>query len=76
MRETIESAGATLVYLPPDSPDLNPIEMVFYKLKWLVRGASLRNIERLWSFFVQALDHFSPDERLHYLQHCGYATDA
>jgi len=74
VREAIESVGATLVYLPPYSPDLNPIELVFSKLKWLVRSASPRTVERLWSFLGQALDHFSPDECLHYFQHCGYAT--
>jgi len=76
VREAIESVGATLVYLPPYSPDLNPIELVFSKLKWLVRSASPRTVERLWSFLGQALDHFSPDECLHYFQHCGYATGA
>jgi len=76
VREAIESVGATLVYLPPYSPDLNPIELVFSKLKWLVRSASPRTVERLWSFLGQALDQFSPDECLHYFQHCGYATGA
>jgi len=76
VREAIESVGATLVYLPPYSPDLNPIELVFSKLKWLVRSASPRTVERLWSFLGQALDQFSADECLHYFQHCGYATGA
>ena len=74
VREAIESVGATLVYLPPYSPDLNPIELVFSKLKWLVRSESPRTLERLWSFLGQALDHFSTDECLRYFQHCGYAT--
>ena len=76
VREAIESVGATLVYLPPYSPDLNPIELVFSKLKWLVRSESPRTIERLWSFLGQVLDHFSTDECLRYFQHCGYATGA
>ena len=76
VREAIESAGATVVYLPPYSPDLNPIELVFSKLKWLVRSESPRTIERLWSFLGQILDRFSPDECLRYFQHCGYATSA
>ena len=62
VREAIESADAMLVFLPPYSPDLNPIELVFSKLKWLVRSASPRTIERLWSFLGQVLDHFSPEE--------------
>ena len=76
VREAIAAAGATLVYLPPYSPDLNPMELVFCKLKWLVRTKSPRTIERLWSFLGQTLDHFRPDECLRYLQYCGYATGA
>jgi transposase len=76
VRKAIESAGATLVYLPPYSPDLNPIELVFSKLKWLVRSESPRTVERLWAFLGQTLDHFPPHECLRYFQHCGYATGA
>jgi transposase len=76
IREAITAAGATLVYLPPYSPDLNPIKLVFSKLKWLVRSESPRTIERLWDFLGQTLDHFRPDEYLRYFQHCGYATGA
>ncbi len=76
IREAITAAGATLVYLPPYSPDLNPIELVFSKLKWLVRSESPRTIERLWAFLGQTLDHFRPDECLRYFRHCGYATGA
>jgi len=77
VREAIESVGATLVYLPPYSPDLNPIELVFSKLKWLVRSESPRTIERLWSFLGQTLNRFSSDECRRYFRHCGYhATDA
>lgn len=64
VREAITAVGATLVYLPPYSPDLNPIELVFSKLKWLVRSESPRAIERLWAFLGQALDHFRSDECL------------
>jgi len=76
VREAIAAAGATVVYLPPYSPDLKPMELVFSKLKWLVRTESPRTLERLWSFLGQTLDHFRPDECLCYFQHCGYATGA
>jgi transposase len=77
IREAITAVGATLVYLPPYSPDLNPIELVFSKLKWLVRSESPRTIERLWAFLGQTLDHFPPDECRRYFRHCGYrATGA
>lgn len=74
VRDAIESAGAKIVYLPPYSPDLNPIELVFAKLKWLVRSAAVRTISDLWSFMGRVLDHYSATECLHYLRHCGYAT--
>lgn len=66
IREAIMAVGATRVYLPPPSPDLNPIERVFSKLKWLVCSESLRTIERLWAFLRQTLDRFRPDECLRY----------
>lgn len=74
VREAIEQAGAKLVYLPPYSPDFNPIELVFSKLKWLLRSAALRTVDALWNFLGQALDHFLPQECIHYFRHCGYAT--
>ena len=74
VREAIAAAGATLVYLPPYSPDFNPIELVFSKLKWLVRSAALRTIDTLWDFLGRVLDHFPPDECRRYFRHCGYAT--
>ena len=76
VREAVEGAGAKIVYLPPYSPDLNPIELVFSKLKWLLRSAAIRTVSDLWSFLGRALDHFPPDQCLHYLRHCGYATQA
>lgn len=74
VREAIEAAGAKIVYLPSDSPDLNPIELVFSKLKWLLRSAAVRTVSDLWSFLGRALDHFPAPECLHYLRRCGYAT--
>lgn len=74
VREAIEGAGAEVVYLPPYSPDLNPIELVFSKLKWLLRSAALRTKEALWSYLGRVLDAFSADECSRHLRHCGYAT--
>jgi transposase len=72
VREAIESVGATLVYLPPYSPDLNPIELVFSKLKWLLRSAAKRTVEGLWTLLGSMPDHFPPQQCLAYLRHCGY----
>ena len=63
---------ATLWYLPPYSPDLNPIELCFAKLKALVRTARCRSTETLWPFLGECLAHFSPDECRNYFRHCGY----
>jgi transposase len=60
VREAIEGAGGTLLYLPPYSPDLNPIEPAFAKLKALLRKAGERTAEGLWDFLGRALDAFSP----------------
>lgn len=70
--QQIEQAGATLRFLPPYSPDLNPIEQVFAKLKALARGAAKRTREELWTYLGTALTHVSPLECQHYFQHCGY----
>ena len=72
VREAIESVGATLVYLPPYSPDLNPIELVFSKLKWLLRSAAKRTVEELWSLLGSMPDHFPPQQCSAYVRHCGY----
>ena len=74
VREAIESRGATLVYLPPYSPDLNPIELVFGKLKWLLRSAEERTISDLWDRLGQLIDCFNSHECTNYFRHCGYAT--
>ena len=70
----IERAGAAVAYLPPYSPDLNPIENAFSKLKGLVRSAGERTVERLWSLLGRSLDAFTPDECRNYFRHCGYGT--
>lgn len=72
VREAIEGAKATLVYLPPYSPDLNPIEQVFAKLKSLLRSAAERTVEGLWKLCGQLTEAFPEHECRNYLKHCGY----
>jgi transposase len=72
VREAIAAAGASLLYLPPYSPDLNPIELAFAKLKALLRAAARRTVEALWQAIAHALDAFTPAECAHYLAHAGY----
>ena len=73
VREAIEACGATLLYLPPYSPDLNPIELAFSKLKRLLRDAAERTVEALWKTIGKLLDQFSPTECANYIRHCGFA---
>jgi transposase len=68
----IEAQGATLKYMPPYSPDLNPIEQVFAKLKTLLRKAAERTYDKLWQTTGQLLDQFQPDERLSLFKNSGY----
>ena len=72
VREAIEACGAALLYLPPYSPDLNPIEQVFAKLKAALRKAAPRTREALWRAVGQSLDRFSPQECNNYLANAGY----
>jgi transposase len=72
IREAIEARGARLLFLPPYSPDLNPIEQVFAKLKALLRKAAPRSRETLWQSIGTSLDRFSPTECKNYLRHCGH----
>lgn len=74
VRQAIEAAGATLVYLPPYSPDLNPIELAFSKLKALLRRAASRTVEELESNIGRLLQHFHPKECQAYFRHCGYSA--
>jgi transposase len=72
----IERAGASVAYLPPYSPDLNPIELAFAKIKSRLRAAELRTVDGIERFFGRAHDEFSAGECRNYLRHCGYvATD-
>ena len=73
--EAIRAAGASLMYLPPYSPDLNPIEQLFAKLKALLRKAAVRTREALWTTIGQLLDAFSPDECQNYIENSGYAFE-
>ena len=72
VREAIEAAGASLVYLPPYSPDFNPIEQVFAKLKALLRKAAERTIDALWDTIGKLLDLFPPQECQNYFTNAGY----
>jgi len=72
VREMIEAAGASLLYLPPYSPDLNPIENAFAKLKALLRKAAERTVDGLWIAIGRLLDAFTPQECAKYFAAAGY----
>jgi len=72
VRELIEAAGARLVFLPPYSPDLNPIESVFAKLKQLIRSLGCRTRDALWSAMQSILNHVTPQDAANGYKHCGY----
>jgi transposase len=72
VRQAIEAAGAALLFLPPYSPDYNPIEQVFAKLKARLRAAAARTQAALWQAVGTALSTFTPTECAHYIAHAGY----
>ena len=72
VKTAIESVGAELRFLPPYSPDLNPIEKAFSKLKAMLRKAQKRTITSLQDYLGQVLDNFSPEECSNYFASCGY----
>ena len=74
VRRAIRAAGAKLFFLPPYSPDLNPIEQVFAKLKHLLRKAAERTRGATWKRIGALLDCFSPNECQAYLANAGYAS--
>ncbi len=74
VRQLIRSAGAKLFFLPPYSPDLNPIEQVFAKLKTLLRKAARRTVEATWREIGDLLPEFSPQECANYFRNSGYAS--
>lgn len=76
IRAAIEAAGANLLYLPPYSPDLNPIEMAFSKLKSLLRARALRTMDELWKALGPISNAFSMSECQNYFRHAGYLQSA
>src|SRR4051794_1702113 len=72
--EAIEARGAQLIYLPPYSPDLKPIEQAFAKYKALLRNAAERTVETLWQAIGRTADLFSPAECRNFFNNAGYAT--
>lgn len=74
VRAAIRGAGAHLLFLPPYSPDLNPIEQVFAKMKHLLREAAARTIDSVTSTIAAVLDLFTPQECANYLANSGYAS--
>ena len=74
VRAAIESVGAQLAYLPPYSPDFNPIELAFSKLKQLLRSAAERTIDNLEQRIGKLLNRFQPTECSRYFSHCGYSA--
>jgi len=74
VRHAIRAAGAKLFFLPPYSPDLNPIEQAFAKLKTLLRRASERTVEATWKRIGALLDRFSAQECANYFANAGYAS--
>ena len=74
IRAAIRAAAARLLFLPPYSPDLNPIEQVFAKLKHLLRKASKRTVEATWQQITEILDQFTPKECTNYIRNSGYTS--
>ena len=72
VERAIRSVGASLQYLPPYSPDLNPIELAFSKLKTLLRKYAERTVEDLWQRIGSLIEEFTSSECKNYFQHCGY----
>ena len=74
IRQAIEARGATLLYPPPYSPDLNPIEKAFAKIKAILRRIGARTRDALWQAIAKAIDGFSRTECLNLFRQAGYAT--
>ena len=74
VRQAIATAGASLLYLPPYAPDLNPIEQLFAKLKALLRKTAARTKDDLWSAIGRLLDACPASACANYLRHCGYGS--
>jgi transposase len=76
VRDAIAAAGATLLFIPPYSPDFNPIELAFSKLKALLRAKAIRSAETLWKTLGGLCGSFSPAECANYFRHDGYFQSA
>ena len=72
VRQAVEACDASLLYLPPYSPDLNPVEQSFAKLKALIRNAATRSREALWNAIDRLLGRFNPRECTNYFANAGY----
>ena len=75
IRAAIQARGARLLYLPPYSPDLNPIEMAFAKLKTILRTAAARTVHDLWEAIRAALPCFTSKDCINFFAHAGYEPD-
>ena len=75
IKRMIDAAGASVLYLPPYSPDFNPIEMIWSKVKRLLRSAAARTVDTLHEAFGAAMAAVTPGDILGCFRHCGYATD-
>jgi transposase len=76
VRTAIEAAGAKLLYLPPYSPDLNPIEMLFAKLKAIIRSLAAKTVDALWTALGQISQQVPPNECAAFIRHAGYFQSA
>jgi len=76
VREAIEAVGAKLLFIPPYSPDLNPIELAFSKLKALLRAKAIRTVEALWKALADIGRNFTPEQCTNYFRHDGYFQSA
>jgi len=74
VRDAIEAVGARVRFLPPYSPDFNPIELAFAKLKAFLRAARPRSFEQVCGLIAIAIGLFTPDECANYARHCGYGV--
>ena len=74
IRQMIQNAGARLWFLPPYSPDLNPIEQAFAQIKHWMRMAQKRNREETWKYLGKLIDTITPDQCKNYIQSSGYAS--
>jgi transposase len=75
IREAIETAGASMLFLPPYSPDFNPIELAFSKIKALLKTAAARTVHRLWDAIREAIDAVSPQDAQSFFTACGYEPE-